>query len=241
MTTAQDEYKKLLKDFIGPQLRALGYQGSGNSWRYIDSTSGNLIIFTFQKDKHSTSKEVSFTLNLAVYNADFWNWIQQTFPNPDYSPTRYPSLGYEYYGVIGGRNGSMIPGPNRWWRLVPGDDLEQLAADVVGSIREHIHPVLHKLLPTQAQIDFLVEELKQSPNNMQLSKAIMLSVIMPPDHPYRSQLQQLLLDRARDEPRPPWLPEHAKAFAAREAWPLKEYRSIWQETLSRIKDSTELS
>jgi hypothetical protein len=53
----------LLRDQIGPLLRAEGYRGSSQSWR-LEHPSGNAALIQVQRSRWTTSDSVQFTINL---------------------------------------------------------------------------------------------------------------------------------------------------------------------------------
>jgi len=63
----------LLRDQVGPLLRAEGFRGSGQSWR-LEHPSGNAALIRIQRSRWNTADSVLFTINLAVASKVVWDW-----------------------------------------------------------------------------------------------------------------------------------------------------------------------
>ena len=63
----------LLRDQVGPLLRAEGFGGSGQSWR-LEHPSGNAALIRVQRSRWNTTDSVQFTINLAVASKVVWDW-----------------------------------------------------------------------------------------------------------------------------------------------------------------------
>jgi hypothetical protein len=140
--TAQEEFKALMKDHIGPRLRDLGWRGSGANWLRPHRTQW--VLLGWQKSRDSTAASVEFTGNLSVVAKDAWD--AENVPHgrrPERpSPTTSWMVGWER------RIGQLIPGTagDRWWFVRPGDDLEAIAGEVVGAVTTYAIPAIERVL-----------------------------------------------------------------------------------------------
>jgi hypothetical protein len=117
---AQDLFRTMLRDHVAPELRRLGFKGSGQ--RYDLRSGGDVGVLGFQKDTGSTGAHVRFTANLTVVRAS---------------------------GAIGWRVqiGTLLDNPHdHWWTIRLGDDVCAVADHVVWLARERGLPELrHRL------------------------------------------------------------------------------------------------
>ena len=62
----------LMRDQVGPLLRAAGFRGSGQSWR-LEHPSGNAALIRVQRSRWNTADSVQFTIRPGevVYLGDF--------------------------------------------------------------------------------------------------------------------------------------------------------------------------
>jgi hypothetical protein len=81
----------LLRDQVGPLLRAEGFRGSGQSWR-LEHPSGNAALIRIQRSRWNTADSVQFTINLAVASKVVWDW--QLTREPGRGPAARPSALY---------------------------------------------------------------------------------------------------------------------------------------------------
>ena len=77
--TARDAYKHMLKERVGPALRAFGFRGSGSTWRLL-ADNGDIAIVNAQGSRYSTRDEVLFYVNVAVVPEPWWAWVRSRFP-----------------------------------------------------------------------------------------------------------------------------------------------------------------
>jgi hypothetical protein len=66
--TAQDAYRVLLRNHVGPALRREGYKGSAG--RYQWKSGDYVVAIGFQKNKWSDREHVDYRLNLRVAHPD---------------------------------------------------------------------------------------------------------------------------------------------------------------------------
>ena len=64
--TAQETFRTLLRDYVGPMLRRGGYKGSAPNYR--KEVGGSVIAIGFEKSKWSDREHVDYRLSLRVAN-----------------------------------------------------------------------------------------------------------------------------------------------------------------------------
>lgn len=142
LVSALDEFASLMKEHVGPRLRAWGWSGSGANW--VRPHPAQWVLLGWQKDKYSNSASVSFTANLKVISKEAWdaeNVPRGRVPaKPPASTTWH--LGWEE------RLGGLTPGSggDRWWYVRPGDDLPVIAAEVLGALSTYGLPAIERVL-----------------------------------------------------------------------------------------------
>lgn len=155
--TAQDLFKRLLRDVVALELRRQGVKGSGSVYVLPDAAFWAQI--GFQKSTSSTSDVVKFTINLKVTDKEYWDgqrrdhspmkdtpppgrdrttWDAERLQRSAY-PAR-PSANTFGDGQIE-RLGQLIPGsqPDHWWSLT--------VADGEGVVEDALQALLARGLP----------------------------------------------------------------------------------------------
>ena len=128
----------LLRDQVGPLLRAEGFRGSGQSWR-LEHPSGNAALIQVQRSRWTTSDSVQFTINLAVASKVVWDW--QLTREPGRGAAARPSALYANDCPLWRRIGAGLGGDG-WWTITTGMRLEPVAASVVEALRGRAIPLL---------------------------------------------------------------------------------------------------
>jgi len=114
---AQDLFRIMLRDQVAPELRRLGFKGSGQRYD-LRTEGGDFGMLAFQKDAGSTGAYVRFTINLVVVRRS---------------------------GSVGWRDhvGSLLDDPHdHWWTIRVGDDVSAVADHVLWVSRERALPEL---------------------------------------------------------------------------------------------------
>jgi hypothetical protein len=132
METAQESYRRMLRDHIAPGLRQLGFKGSGKSYRLPNDAGYNALI-DFQASRHSTKSTVEFTVNLAVWHpraTEDWAEAQREWPNACVFPL---------WGQWSARLNDLAPQTiEQWEKAEPSSPMELVAEKVLDAIREHV-------------------------------------------------------------------------------------------------------
>lgn len=143
MPTAQELFKVMMRDEVGPGLRKLGLRGSGRKYKLPDEEAYRLL--SFQGWHYSSSEKLQFTINLALisklewetrskfeYETRGWRW-----------PAAPSSSGYPVGEDL--RLGQLMPGGgDRWWTLRASDESRALATELLDAISAYGVPWLRR-------------------------------------------------------------------------------------------------
>jgi hypothetical protein len=139
----------MMRDQVGPELRALGLTGSGSA--YVLPSETHWAVIGVQKSRSNTTDRVRFTINLTVVPRDVWARAQATWPS---QLSRRPAPNMDSGGLIAesdrrcywhARIGMVMPGTHdTWWEITPRIDTETTAREVVSAVREFALPALRK-------------------------------------------------------------------------------------------------
>ena len=145
-TTSQDAYRALLRDFISPALRRVGFKGSGGT--YVLPDDDQWVLVGFQRSVWGDRHETRFTANLTVASKDGWarrRREEPTWPKRPAANTRYGS------SIWQSRIGLILPARvDTWWTIRPDSNLASLASDVLAALRDHGLPALQEQLSKTA-------------------------------------------------------------------------------------------
>ena len=135
--TAQDVYKAMLKDAIGPRLRALGFKGSAGT--YTKPSETHFIQLGFQKSAWNDRHEVRFTINVSVIDKSVWaETRKENWPAVPIANRHYGSLFWQRR--ISGIREDM----DTWWQLSTGTAYNGVAAAVLADIEEIALPAMEE-------------------------------------------------------------------------------------------------
>ncbi len=132
----------MVKDFLSPGLRGMGFTGSGG--RYSLASPECWALVSLQKSAYSDAAVIKFTVNLLVANKA--DWLAARVARP-YLPER-PSAGTQYEKpAVSQRIGILTPDHlDKWWRVSFAVDLEAVSNEVLRDIRECGLPWLRQQL-----------------------------------------------------------------------------------------------
>ncbi len=140
--TAQLLYDRMMKDVVSPALRELCFTGSGGRFE-LKRDSETWRSLGFQKSTYSDRDGVRFTLNLSTISKAVWQEQSATRALPA-KPS--PSTFYGSWARQA-RITSVLPNwtdSEKWWRIIPGQDLDAVSGDLLANIRDHALPWLQE-------------------------------------------------------------------------------------------------
>jgi hypothetical protein len=136
MTTAQERFSSLLRLYLSPGLRALGFKGSAQSYHIPSCCCW--ILLGIQRSTFSDAADLRFTLNLTVADKHKWaemssrrsEWPDRPNPNRLYGP-----------GIWQARIGRLLPdNGDKWWHITPDTEVGALVNEVLALVRDHALP-----------------------------------------------------------------------------------------------------
>jgi hypothetical protein len=128
MATAQDLYKRMLREDVAPALRHLGMKGSAGNFALPDPD--HYLLVGFQSSRSNTAEAVRFTVNLAVISKNAWKQGWQSWWGKPSATAQGPVGTYVRLGEL------MPVHDDVWWELAPDTDPAGLAAEVVRAIEQ---------------------------------------------------------------------------------------------------------
>jgi Domain of unknown function (DUF4304) len=140
MPKAQETYNELLKTLIAPGLRAIGFKGSGQTYRL--PSDEHWAMLGFQKSTSSDATHVRFTANVLVVARSAWDSARAESPHLPERPTATT-----YWGtyVWQKRIGALLPGgEDMWWDVEAGEDGAELADAIVWAVRDYVLPAMRR-------------------------------------------------------------------------------------------------
>lgn len=146
--TAQDAYKVLMRDYIAPRLRELGFKGSGREF-WLSSESFWAGI-GFQASAWSDKSAVQFTVNIQVVEKDRWAELLASRPDRRYPKRPAANSSYSTRVAWATRIGELMDGQDHWWSTRGVVNLAALAEEVVEVIRERVLPEMQHRMTGQA-------------------------------------------------------------------------------------------
>ncbi|MEW5990496.1 MAG: DUF4304 domain-containing protein [Chloroflexota bacterium] len=146
--TTQEAYATLLRDHIGPALRALGFKGSRGA--YTADRREAFVNLGFQRSAFGDRTRADFTINVTVAPVAEWNAARAAHPvlgrRPAASGFYLPHLFGT--GAWQARIGHLMPdGRDHWWMLTPESDVRALAEEVITALTAFAVPAIEAHLP----------------------------------------------------------------------------------------------
>lgn len=137
--TAQEAFKRLLRDHVGPLLRREGYKGSNGSYR---RQSGDYVVsLGFQKSKWSKKERVDYRVNASVRHPETVKAFNE-------ANTGALEMNREWEQAPAGDWRSGFPGPESphraWVSLRPSDDLTAHTTTLLDELRLHVFPEIKR-------------------------------------------------------------------------------------------------
>lgn len=142
MASALDLFRTMMREQVGPELRRMGFKGSGQSFSI--PSDRHWVVLGFQKSRTSSSDSVGFTVNVTVASKSAW---AEARSDVSYLPVR-PSANTRYGPPAWQeRIGRLLPDrQDRWWTLTRNSSTTPMAADVVRAIRDYAMPAIRQQL-----------------------------------------------------------------------------------------------
>ncbi len=128
VASAQDEYRRLLRQEIAPALRVLGMKGSASNFVVPDTEY--YLLLGFQGSRSNTAELVRFTVNLAVISKATWKQGWRPWWGRPSATVQGPVGTYVRLGEL------MPQQDDVWWELRQDADTTTLTAEVVEAVQQ---------------------------------------------------------------------------------------------------------
>jgi Domain of unknown function (DUF4304) len=140
--TALDIFRLMIRDEIAPELRRMGFKGSGQS--FILPSEVHWVLLGFQKSKASNAKAVRFTVNVTAVSKRAWIEARSEH---SYLSER-PSANISYGPFAWQRRiGQLLPhSQDKWWTVVTSVSTELVRVEVLDAIRIYALPAIEQQL-----------------------------------------------------------------------------------------------
>lgn len=135
-TTAQDHFRSMVKEELAPQLRRMGFRGSGARFELPSDT--HWLLLGLQKSTSSTADEVRFTVNLSAVDRQAWAAKYET----DAWIGEKPSANVRGPLTTWQRLGILVSGTDTWLSVRANGPTAEVVGTVVDGIRNHGVPWL---------------------------------------------------------------------------------------------------
>jgi hypothetical protein len=134
--SAQDTFKRMIREKIAPELRAFGFKGSGQ--RFVLPSESHWALLGFQRSAWGDSRKGSFTINLTVVSKEAWEQSRAQRPQRGPIPA---ANGYEGIPAWEDRIGMLMPeSSDQWWEVTAGGSTDGVARDVVRAVEVYALP-----------------------------------------------------------------------------------------------------
>jgi hypothetical protein len=142
MGSALDRFRTMMRQHVAPELRRMGFRGSGQS--FVLPSEDYWVLLGFQRSRSSSAEAVRFTVNTTVVSKQEWAQARERASYLPERPTANTSYGtFAWWKRIG----RLLPdGQDRWWTLSSGSAIASLAAEVLDAIRTYALPAIHQQL-----------------------------------------------------------------------------------------------
>lgn len=126
---AHETFMSMLRDLVGPALRAEGLTGAGKE--YAIPSDSHWATVGFQAGWFGTAEHMTFTINCKVVRKDVW---AEMFDSRPYIGRRPKPNVHDTFGWDR-RIGQLLPsGSDTWWSVEAGADVAAIADDVIEKV-----------------------------------------------------------------------------------------------------------
>ena len=146
METALDIFRLMMRDEIAPELRRMGFKGSGQSFRLPSET--HWVLLGIQKSGHSYPGLVRFTVNVMVVSKRTWTEARSERSYVPEQPSANTMWGPWLWQQ---RIGHLLPGrSDKWWEVDDRRSAEVAKREVLEGIRDCVLPAIQQQLTPEA-------------------------------------------------------------------------------------------
>ncbi|XAS72002.1 DUF4304 domain-containing protein [Micrococcaceae bacterium Sec5.1] len=128
--TAQDHFRSMVRTELAPELRRLGFRGSGAQFEL--PSASHWLLLGIQRSTSSTADEVRFTVNLSAVDRQAWITKRET---EKWMGVR-PSANVLGPVTTSMRLGVLIWGTDTWFAIQPNRSTKDVAFEVLDAISD---------------------------------------------------------------------------------------------------------
>jgi hypothetical protein len=225
----QDAYRALVRDRIGPPLRALGLRKQGRATWWEQRDNGSWVLLALVGSRHSTPELVEFHGEVAAWPPGTWEF-ECDFHGQD------PGAGRPYVAAnVPIDLDSRVPligepgAPE--WRLAPGTDPRALGAEVT----TWAAGALERARRSCDDVEAALNELVDGPGwaGWRPTYAIAMLRAVAPDHPRLPEIVEARTESWRADPRPITLRSHLVDWRAGCGLPEVDLPTFWSPSMQR--------
>ncbi len=147
METALDIFRVMMREEIGPELRQMGFKGSGQSFTLPSET--HWVLLGFQKSRASNAKDVRFTVNVTAVSKRAWVEARSErsyLPERPSANSRYGPFAWQL------RIGHLLlDRQDKWWTVDTRASMESLKVEVLDAIRTYALPAIEQQVAQESR------------------------------------------------------------------------------------------
>lgn len=142
--SAREGYVAMMRGVVVPELRRLGFVGSGRNFTL--PAPDHYATLSFQQSRGNVWTLARFTANLSVISHEEWSeWSAAQVGATE--PADRPRPGWSYAVGWSERLGMVSQHDHDyWWSVWAGFPTDDVAADLVAAIRDHAVPAMREML-----------------------------------------------------------------------------------------------
>jgi hypothetical protein len=145
-SAAQDRFRELVRDHLGPSLRSMGFSGRGQEFVLPDARSW--ILLGIQRSRWNDRRDCEFTIQLTVVDKTVWEELRTRhgYGERPYSTRWYgPRLWQTRLGDL------LADGRDVWWHVHPDSDVEPLGRELMAAIERYALPAIRDHVASESR------------------------------------------------------------------------------------------
>jgi len=116
MGSALDRFRTMMRQHVAPELRRMGFRGSGQS--FVLPSEDHWVLLGFQRSRSSSAEAVRFTVNTTVVSKQEWAQARERASYLPERPTANTSYGtfawWKRIGRLSPRWTGSLVDPQQW-------------------------------------------------------------------------------------------------------------------------------
>lgn len=147
----EDMLENFLKEHVTSFLKEAGFKKRHKIWN--KNVDGLIQVINFQSSSFSTSAEVSFTINVGVFNPKIWTILWDK---------KVPKFINEIDCFPRVRIGELIENGkfDKWWKISDNSDFPSLGKEIQSLIQNNCFTFLDTMMDERQIIEYYTEHVK---------------------------------------------------------------------------------